>query len=135
MSGRLPLIAEGSRPLRWRSAFEHQRRTTPGWFVQFPFTGTDRSAVGAAGGVAGARVPAYGETAADVTARFRRRCQLPTCEVIQSRLACMFCCHSYSRRATILASFAGWALIAGLSPDGLGPILAHRRISLCLTNR
>ena len=47
----------------------------------------------------------------------------------------MVCCHSYSRRATMLASFAGWALIAGLSPDGLGPILAHRRIGLCLTNR
>jgi hypothetical protein len=36
-----------------RSAFGHQRRSWPGWFVQFPFTGTDRLAVGAAGGVAG----------------------------------------------------------------------------------
>jgi hypothetical protein len=38
MSARLPLIAEGSsRPLRWRSAFGHERRTTPGRFVQFPY--------------------------------------------------------------------------------------------------
>ena len=41
----------------------------------------------------------------------------------------MLCCHSDSRRATILASFSGCATIPTLSPDGPGPIRPHCRIS------
>src|ERR1700712_1791745 len=48
---------------------------------------------------------------------------------MQSRLVCMFCCHSASRPATIRASFSGLAVIANVSPDGPGPILAHCRTS------
>ena len=39
----------------------------------------------------------------------------------------MFCCHSARRRETILASLSGCATIAGVSPDGPGPIRAHCR--------
>jgi hypothetical protein len=41
----------------------------------------------------------------------------------------MFRCHSARRRVTILASFSGCATIAGVSPDGPGPIRPHWRIS------
>ena len=41
----------------------------------------------------------------------------------------MLCCHSSRRRETILASFSGCATIAGVSPDGPGPILPHWRTS------
>ena len=55
--------------------------------------------------------------------------QPSTCDRIQSKLACMLCCHSDSRRATIRASLSGWAAIPKLSPDGPGPIRAQCRIS------
>jgi hypothetical protein len=41
----------------------------------------------------------------------------------------MFYCHSDNRRTITLASLSGWARIAGVSPDGPGPILPHWRIS------
>ncbi len=41
----------------------------------------------------------------------------------------MFCCHSARRRETILASLSGCATIAGVSPDGPGPIRPHCRTS------
>jgi hypothetical protein len=40
----------------------------------------------------------------------------------------MFYCHSDNRRTISLASLSGWARIAGVSPDGPGPILPHWRI-------
>ena len=53
--------------------------------------------------------------------------QPSACDRTHSRLACMFFCHSASRLETILASLSGIATIAGVSPDGPGPIRPHCR--------
>ncbi len=58
-----------------------------------------------------------------------RRRHRSTWARIQSRLTCMFYCHSDNRRTISLASLSGWARIAGVSPDGPGPIRPHWRIS------